>query len=72
MRVTQLVFGPYSPFPVAYRITVPDPDTLRGIATDVERVMNGSPMMRTVNADWGTRARRCTSRCSRTACRQSG
>ncbi len=56
VRVTQLVFGPYSPFPVAYRITGPDPDTLRGIATDVERLMNGSPMMRTVNADWGTRA----------------
>jgi multidrug efflux pump subunit AcrB len=56
VRVTQLVFGPYSPFPVAYRITGPDPDTLRGIATDVQRVMTGSPMMRTVNADWGTRA----------------
>jgi multidrug efflux pump subunit AcrB len=56
VRVTQLVFGPYSPFPVAYRITGPDPDKLRGIATDVERVMHGSPMMRTVNADWGTRA----------------
>ncbi|HDR9802631.1 TPA: efflux RND transporter permease subunit [Burkholderia cenocepacia] len=56
VRVTQLVFGPYSPFPVAYRITGPDPDTLRGIASEVGNVMNGSPMMRTVNADWGTRA----------------
>jgi len=56
VRVTQLVFGPYSPFPVAYRVTGPDPDKLRGIAAEVERVMDGSPMMRTVNADWGTRA----------------
>ncbi|SFA89695.1 Multidrug efflux pump subunit AcrB [Collimonas sp. OK607] len=55
VRVTQLVFGPYSPFPVAYRVTGPDQDKLRSIATDVQRVMDASPMMRTVNADWGTR-----------------
>ena len=51
VRVTQLVFGPYSPFPVAYRVTGPDPDTLRKIAADVQ-VMDASPMMRTVNTDW--------------------
>lgn len=55
LRVTQLVFGPYSPFPVAYRVVGADPDTLRKIAADVEKVMNASPMMRTVNIDWGTR-----------------
>ncbi|MBL1377286.1 efflux RND transporter permease subunit [Zobellella iuensis] len=55
VRVTQLVFGPYSPFPVAYRVTGPDPDTLRDIAAEVQRVLDASPMMRTVNADWGTR-----------------
>ncbi|HEX5391643.1 MAG TPA: efflux RND transporter permease subunit, partial [Rhodocyclaceae bacterium] len=55
VRVTQLVFGPYSPFPVAYRVTGPDPDKLRNIATDVRQVMDASPMMRTVNTDWGTR-----------------
>ncbi|HEX7982532.1 MAG TPA: efflux RND transporter permease subunit [Duganella sp.] len=55
MRVTQLVFGPYSPFPVAYRVSGPDPDKLRQIAADVQRVMEASPMMRTVNSDWGTR-----------------
>lgn len=55
VRVTQLVFGPYSPFPVAYRISGPDPDTLRQIAAEVKRVMDASPMMRTVNTDWGTR-----------------
>src|SRR5207247_8556909 len=31
VRVTQLVFGPYSPFPVAFRVMGPDPDTLREI-----------------------------------------
>jgi multidrug efflux pump subunit AcrB len=55
VRVTQLVFGPYSPFPVAYRVSGPDPEKLRVIAADVQRVMNESPMMRTVNSDWGSR-----------------
>ncbi|MEH1709935.1 efflux RND transporter permease subunit [Acinetobacter pittii] len=55
LRVTQLVFGPYSPYPVAYRVSGPDPEKLRVIAAQVQQVMNGSPMMRTVNTDWGTR-----------------
>jgi multidrug efflux pump subunit AcrB len=55
VRVTQLVFGPYSPFPVAYRVTGPDPAKLRDIAAQVQQVMEASPMMRTVNTDWGTR-----------------
>ncbi|AYB62495.1 efflux RND transporter permease subunit [Ralstonia solanacearum] len=55
VRVTQLVFGPYSPFPVAYRVTGPDAETLRRIAADVRQVMDASPMMRTVNTDWGMR-----------------
>nr|WP_311530087.1 efflux RND transporter permease subunit [uncultured Ralstonia sp.] len=55
VRVTQLVFGPYSPFPVAYRVSGPDPETLRRIAADVRQVMDASAMMRTVNTDWGVR-----------------
>lgn len=55
LRVTQLVFGPYSPFPVAYRVTGPNPDELRKIAAEVQQVMDASPMMRTVNTDWGIR-----------------
>ncbi|MGR3808285.1 efflux RND transporter permease subunit [Pasteurella testudinis] len=53
VRVTQLVFGPYSPYPVAYRIMGQDPDQLRAIANEVTDVMQASPMMRTVNDDWG-------------------
>ncbi|MNO74046.1 Swarming motility protein SwrC [compost metagenome] len=53
VRVTQLVFGPYSPFPVAYRVMGPDPSTLREIAGQVQDVLQSSPMMRTVNTDWG-------------------
>ncbi|BCS46687.1 MULTISPECIES: efflux RND transporter permease subunit [Pseudomonas] len=55
VRVTQLVFGPYSPYPVAYRIAGRDPETLRSIAAQVQQVLIASPMMRTVNTDWGTR-----------------
>jgi len=55
VRVTQLVFGPYSPYPVAYRVMGPDPDKLREIASEAEAVMQASPLMRTVNTDWGQR-----------------
>ncbi len=55
VRVTQLVFGPPSPFPVAYRIAGPDPNKLREIAADARKIMQASPMMRTVNIDWGAR-----------------
>jgi len=55
VRVTQIVFGPPSPFPVAYRVMGPDPDVLRSIAAEVDAVLRASPMMRTVNMDWGPR-----------------
>ena len=55
VRVTQLVFGPYSPYPVAYRVMGPDPARLREIAASVATVMQASLLMRTVNSDWGPR-----------------
>ncbi len=56
VRATQLVFGPYSPFPVAFRVSGPDLATVRVIADKVQGVMQADPTMRTVNADWGDRA----------------
>ena len=55
VRVTQIVFGPPSPFPVAFRVMGPDPDKLRDIAAQVRDVMQASPLMRTTNTDWGER-----------------
>lgn len=55
VRVAQLVFGPYSPFPVAYRVMGPDPDKLRDIAAQALAIMQASPLMRTTNSDWGER-----------------
>lgn len=56
IRATQLVFGPYSPFPVAFRVSGPDPESVREIAHSVEETMRRDPSMRTVNVDWGERA----------------
>jgi len=55
VRVTQIVFGPPSPFPVAYRVMGPDTGKLREIADEVDASMRANPMMRTVNSDWGPR-----------------
>jgi len=56
VRATQLVFGPYSPFPVAFRVSGPDLATVRTIAAKAQKILQDDPMMRTVNADWGDRA----------------
>ena len=55
VRATQLVFGPYSPFPVAFRVSGPDVRQVRAIADKVRAIMINDPMMRTVNTDWGER-----------------
>jgi multidrug efflux pump subunit AcrB len=55
VRATQLVFGPPSPFPVAFRVSGPDIAQVRAIAERVKTVMRADPMMRTVNLDWGDR-----------------
>lgn len=54
VRVTQLVFGPYSPFPVAWRVSGPNVKQVQDIAERVKAVLQASPMMRTVNTDWGS------------------
>jgi multidrug efflux pump subunit AcrB len=56
VRVTQLVFGPYSHFPVVFRVMGPDPAKLRHIASQVQEVMRANPHTRQVNQDWGERA----------------
>ena len=55
VRVTELVFGPYSPFPVAFRVSGPDTARVREIAAQVEAVMEANSKMRLVNLDWGNR-----------------
>ncbi|KRA73854.1 multidrug transporter [Caulobacter sp. Root656] len=55
IRATQIVFGPPSPFPVAFRVMGPDVDRVREIAGQVKGVMLRNDGMRQVNTDWGER-----------------
>jgi multidrug efflux pump subunit AcrB len=56
VRVTQLVFGPYSPFPVAFRVMGPDVGQVGVIAKRVAAIMRANAHMRQVNEDWSERA----------------
>lgn len=56
VRVSQLVFGPYSPWPVAFRVTGPNLERDRAIATRLQAAMLANPHTRQVNQDWGERA----------------
>lgn len=56
VRASQLVFGPYSPWPVAFRVMGPNLDKNRAIAAQVQAVMLANAHTRQVNQDWGERA----------------
>ncbi|OWV84221.1 multidrug transporter [Rhizobium sp. R635] len=56
VRVTQLVFGPYTPFPVEFRITGPDPEQLYQISEKALDIMKSVPDVRQANRDWGNRS----------------
>jgi multidrug efflux pump subunit AcrB len=56
VRVTQLVFGPYTPFPVEFRILGPDPAELYRISEQALAIMKGIPDVRQANRDWGNRS----------------
>jgi multidrug efflux pump subunit AcrB len=55
IRATQIVFGPPSPFPVAFRVMGPDVARVRDIAEQVRAVMLRNDGLRQVNTDWGER-----------------
>jgi multidrug efflux pump subunit AcrB len=56
VRASQLVFGPYSPWPVAFRVTGPNLEKDHAIAAQVQAVMLANPHTRQVNQDWGERS----------------
>src|SRR5436309_708663 len=55
VRVTQLVFGPYTPCPVEFRVMGPDPAQLYAISEKVLDIMRSVPDVRQANRDWGNR-----------------
>jgi len=56
VRVTQLVFGPYTPFPVEFRLMGPDPAKLYEVSEKALSIMRSVPDVRQANRDWGNRA----------------
>ena len=55
VRATQFVFGPPSPFPVAFRVMGPDLSKLRETSQKVVEIMRANPHTRDVNTDWTER-----------------
>jgi len=55
LRVSQFIFGPFTPYPVAFRVTGPDTARLRAIADQAAAVLRANKDMRDVNQDWGNR-----------------
>ncbi|MEQ1755893.1 MAG: efflux RND transporter permease subunit [Micropepsaceae bacterium] len=55
VRIAQLVFGPYTPFPVEFRVMGPDPAQLYSISEQALDIMRSVPAVRQANRDWGNR-----------------
>jgi multidrug efflux pump subunit AcrB len=56
VRAVQFVFGPYSPYPIAFRVMGRDPTVVRTIADQVLAKMQADPGVRQANEDWTERA----------------
>jgi multidrug efflux pump subunit AcrB len=56
VRASRFVFGPYSPWPVAFRVSGPDIAKVREISSQVLAKMQADTHTRQANLDWGERA----------------
>src|SRR5229473_1499203 len=56
VRVTRFIFGPPSPWPIAFRVMGPDPARVRSIADQVLARAQSNPHARQANEDWTERA----------------
>lgn len=56
VRVSQLVFGPATNYPIEFLVKGPDPKKLRELAQEVQTLMRQHPAMRQINANWGEQA----------------
>jgi multidrug efflux pump subunit AcrB len=56
VRAVRFVFGPYTPWPVAFRVMGRDPGVVRTIADQVLAKMRANPNVRQANEDWTERA----------------
>lgn len=53
VRVSQLVFGPSTNYPVEFLLQGPDPEVLQVLSKQAQEIMRQHPYMRQVNANWG-------------------
>jgi multidrug efflux pump subunit AcrB len=56
IRAVRFVFGPYTPWPVAFRVMGPDLNTVRSIADQVLAKLQANTYARQANEDWNDRA----------------
>ena len=56
VRAVRFVFGPNSPYPIAFRVMGADPAVVRTIADQVLAKMQANPNVRQANEDWMERA----------------
>ena len=56
VRAVRFVFGPYTPWPVAFRVMGPDAANVRAIADQVLAKMKTNPHVRQANEDWTERS----------------
>src|SRR5260370_1903394 len=56
VRPSRFIFGPYSPWPIAFRVSGPDVAKVRIIANEVLVKMQANPHTRQANLDWQERA----------------
>ena len=56
VRVTRFIFGPPSPWPIAFRVMGPDAARVRSIADQVLARAQSNPHARQANEDWTERA----------------
>ncbi len=56
VRASRFVFGPYSPWPVAFRVSGPDLAGVREVSNQILAKMQADPHTRQANLDWEERA----------------
>lgn len=54
LHIRRLSLGPSAGFPVQYRVTGPDPETLRRLSARIATVLRATPGTTAVQVDWGT------------------
>ncbi len=71
-RVSPLEMGPPVGYPVQYRLSGPDPDTLRGLAMRFAQLLGQEPDARHVNFDWMEPSRQLRIRVNQDEARRLG